>query len=137
MPLEKREIYNSSNGDRWFLARDREAKHVFIRHEANVPSGGQLTDIDIGEFLGEGRRNPEHQALLHLIAEHFLTAATMGREIRSSRERNVSTTNRLLIPAHAVVSPDDIVNSGVPHASAISHAEPEGPSARCATEDEQ
>jgi hypothetical protein len=40
---------------------------VFIRHEANVPSGGKGTDIDIGEFLNSGQRNPEHQALLQLI----------------------------------------------------------------------
>jgi hypothetical protein len=45
-------------------SRDRER---FVRHEANVPSGGKQTDIDIGEFLSEGQRNPEHQALLRLI----------------------------------------------------------------------
>jgi len=40
---------------------------VVIRHEANVPSGGTRTDIDIGEFLSSGQRNPEHQTLLRLI----------------------------------------------------------------------
>jgi len=40
---------------------------VFVRHEANIPSGGKRTDIDIGEFLSRGQRNPEHQALLRLI----------------------------------------------------------------------
>jgi hypothetical protein len=40
---------------------------VFVRHEANIPSGGQVTDIDIGAFLSAGRANPEHQALLRLI----------------------------------------------------------------------
>ena len=67
MPTEKRELYSSPNGDRWFLARAPETGTLFVRHEANVPSGGQVTDIDIGAFLGEGPRNPEHQALLHLI----------------------------------------------------------------------
>ena len=38
-----------------------------VRHEANVPSGGKRTDIDIGDFLSSGQRNPEHQALLRLI----------------------------------------------------------------------
>jgi hypothetical protein len=42
------------------------AGSVFVRHEGNVPSGGRLTDIDIGAFLSAGR-NPQHQALLHLI----------------------------------------------------------------------
>ena len=67
MQIEKRELYRSSNGDRWFLAREPETGRLFVRHEANFPSGGQVTDIDVGAFLGEGRHHPEHQALLHLI----------------------------------------------------------------------
>jgi hypothetical protein len=65
--LEKRELYSSPNGDRWFLSRDPATGRVFVRHEANVPSGGQVTDIDIGAFLSRGVYNPEHQALLRLI----------------------------------------------------------------------
>jgi hypothetical protein len=52
---------------RWFLARDPETGRLFVRHEANIPSGGQVTDLDIGAFLSGGQRNPEHQALLRLI----------------------------------------------------------------------
>jgi hypothetical protein len=66
MPLERRELYRSPNGDRWFLSRDPATGNVFVRHEANVPSGGHLTDIDIDAFLSAGQ-NPEHQALSHLI----------------------------------------------------------------------
>ena len=65
--MPTRELYSSPNGDRWFLAHDAAAGRVFIRHEANVPSGGQSTDIDIGTFLHRGSRSPEQQALLHLI----------------------------------------------------------------------
>ena len=60
-------LYNSPNGDRWLLKRDPASGDVFVRHEANVPSGGKRTDIDIGEFLSTGQRNPEQQALLRLI----------------------------------------------------------------------
>jgi hypothetical protein len=67
MSVETRELYSSPNGDRWFLGRDPAMGRVFVRHEANAPSGGQSTDIDIGTFLNRGPRNPEHQALLHLI----------------------------------------------------------------------
>lgn len=67
MRLEMIELYSSPNGDRWFLARDPATGRVFVRHKANIPSGGQVTDIDIGAFLNQGRANPEHQALLHLI----------------------------------------------------------------------
>lgn len=65
MPVETRELYGSANGDRWLLGRD--AGRVFVRHEANAASGGQVTDIDIGDFLSRGAQSPEHQALLHLI----------------------------------------------------------------------
>ena len=40
----------------------------FVRHEPNAPSGGHQSDIDIGTFLTRGPLNPEHQALLRLIA---------------------------------------------------------------------
>jgi hypothetical protein len=67
MSIETRELYSSTNGDRWFLAHEAVTGRVFIKHEANVPSGGQETDIDIGEFLRRGGQGPEHQALLRLI----------------------------------------------------------------------
>jgi hypothetical protein len=40
------ELYRSPNGDIWFLGRDPAKGAAFVRHEANVPSGGQVTDID-------------------------------------------------------------------------------------------
>ena len=67
MPLEMRELYVSPNGDRWYLARDHPVERVFVRHVANPPSGGQITDIEIGRFLGPDRNGPEHQALFRLI----------------------------------------------------------------------
>jgi hypothetical protein len=66
MPAQKRELYSSPNGDRWFLACEPEGS-PFIEHVANAPSGGKVTDIEIGAFLSGGRRNPEHQALSRLI----------------------------------------------------------------------
>ena len=67
MPISKRELYSSANGDVWFLARESETGNVFIRHEANRSSGGRVTDIDIGAFLSAGQRHPQHEALLRLI----------------------------------------------------------------------
>ena len=67
MPLEMRALYGSANGHRWFLARDPERGRIFIRHEANLPSGGQITDVEIGEFLCREPQGPEHQQLLRLI----------------------------------------------------------------------
>ena len=41
---EPRQLYRSPNGDSWFLARDPETGSAFVRHQANAPSGGQVTD---------------------------------------------------------------------------------------------
>jgi len=67
MTIQRRELYRSSNGDRWLLARDIESGEVFVRHEANLASGGQRTHIGIGAFLSQGGHGPEHQELLRLI----------------------------------------------------------------------
>ena len=67
LEIEARELYSSLNGDRWLLARHPATGDVFVRHEPNAPSGGRFTRIEIGAFLGPLPRNPEHQALLHLI----------------------------------------------------------------------
>jgi hypothetical protein len=61
----QRKIYQSSNGDSWWLCRDQNG-HVLILHEG---SGGHATHIGIGEFLRTGNVGPEHQSLLRLIGE--------------------------------------------------------------------
>jgi hypothetical protein len=67
MGLQTRELYRSQNGDCWYLCRDPDGARVFIRHQANLPSGGLVSDLEIGAFLSRGALNPEHQALLELI----------------------------------------------------------------------
>lgn len=67
MGIETRNLYRSSSGDRWRLARATDTGRVFVRHEANLPSGGRVTEIEIGAFLGTDGRGPEHQELLRLI----------------------------------------------------------------------
>ena len=67
MAIEARRLYRSPNGDRWHLARDAASGRVFIRHEANEPSGGQVTEIEIGDFLTSGGNGPQHAELLRLI----------------------------------------------------------------------
>ena len=60
-----RKLYESPNGDRWYLIRDPSGA-VFVRHEANVASGGHVQHIEIGPFLASGN-GPEQQELMHLI----------------------------------------------------------------------
>src|SRR5260370_38368284 len=65
--VRTREIYRSPNGDRWLLARDADIGRVFVRHEPNLPSGGQPAAIEIGAFLIAAASRPENQKLLPLI----------------------------------------------------------------------
>jgi hypothetical protein len=64
---QQRKIYQSENGDSWWLCRD--ANGVCVLHEANLPSGGTVTKIDLAQFLAGGRNPPEKQALVALIGE--------------------------------------------------------------------
>jgi hypothetical protein len=68
MAVRTREIYRSApNGDRWLLGRDPDTGRVFVRHEPNLPSGGQVADIELGAFLIAAGSGPEKQELLRLI----------------------------------------------------------------------
>jgi hypothetical protein len=60
-----RKLYESPNGDRWYLVRDSTGA-VFVRHEANVASGGHIEHIEVGAFLTSGQ-GPEQQELMRLI----------------------------------------------------------------------
>ena len=60
-----RKLYESANGDRWYLIRDH-AGAVFVRHEANAASGGHVAHIALAAFLNSGQ-GPEQQELLRLI----------------------------------------------------------------------
>jgi hypothetical protein len=60
-----RELYSSPNGDRWHLCKDASGR-VFVLHQANVPSGGQTSQIELRDFLARGY-GPEQQALLQMI----------------------------------------------------------------------
>jgi hypothetical protein len=62
-----RKLYTSSSDDRWYLVCDPATAAVFIRHEANLASGGAVAHIELAEFLTAGR-GPEQQELLRLIA---------------------------------------------------------------------
>jgi hypothetical protein len=68
---EARQLYRSPNGDSWFLAHDPATGAAVVRHQANAPSRGHVTDIELGAFLS-GPRNPEHEALLGLIGASIL-----------------------------------------------------------------
>ena len=68
---ELKQLYRSPNGDIWSLAHDHATGTAFVRHQANAPSGGQVSDIELGAFLSASG-SPEHEALLRLIGASIL-----------------------------------------------------------------
>ena len=60
-----RKLYESPSGDRWYLIRDPSGE-VFVRHEANVASGGHVEHVEVAAFLSSGG-GPEQQELMRLI----------------------------------------------------------------------
>jgi len=63
MALLVRDLYHSANGDRWQLMREAGSERVFVRHQANLPSGGQVTEFAVEDFLRPDSAGPEHLAL--------------------------------------------------------------------------
>jgi hypothetical protein len=63
--IRTKELYSSPNGDRWYLCREGSGQ-LFIAHHANLPSGGQISRIELADFLSRGC-GPEQQSLLQLI----------------------------------------------------------------------
>ncbi len=62
-----REFASSSNGDRWFLGRDEATGIAHVVHQANQPSGGAVSQIELGAFLNRGPSAPEMLGLLKMI----------------------------------------------------------------------
>jgi hypothetical protein len=85
-PTEIRHLYRSPNGDSWFLVCDPATRLPFVRHEANLPSGGQVTDIEISAFLSQPL-HPEHEALLRLIGAAIFGSSLTGPGASERRAR--------------------------------------------------
>jgi hypothetical protein len=64
-----REIYASSNGDRWLLVGDRINRDLFVRHIPVAASGGRSSEMDLGTFLSGNPGSPQHQRLLQMLWE--------------------------------------------------------------------
>lgn len=60
-------FYSSSNGDRWRLVEDDETGLQQVRHEPNLSSGGQATDVRTPEFLSRSSATPQGMALRRLL----------------------------------------------------------------------
>jgi hypothetical protein len=86
------QLYRSPNGDTWCLARDPMTGLAFVRHQANAASGGQVTDIEIGDFLS-GPLHPEQEVLLRVIGASIVDpqcAAVEDEQPTANAEREWS-----------------------------------------------
>ena len=79
------QLYRSPSGDVWFLARDPMTGLAFVRYQANAASGGQVTDVEIGDFLS-GPLHPEQEALLRVIGASIVAPRTAEVEDEPSAE---------------------------------------------------
>ena len=78
MTLEINELYSSPNGDVWRLIRNNDTGRVVVRHQANLASGGSVTESDVADFLRSTARGaPEHQAALR-AAESWVEPPQQG-----------------------------------------------------------
>ncbi len=78
MAVSTETFYSSSNGDRWRLLHDDATGDYRIRHEPNLASGGQASDIAVAEFLSRSGTSPQAEALQALLAKRG--AAETGEE---------------------------------------------------------
>jgi hypothetical protein len=60
-------FYRSSNGDRWLLSHDDETGSYLVRHEPNLSSGGQATEMPVPTFLAGSGTSPQARALRTLL----------------------------------------------------------------------
>jgi hypothetical protein len=59
-------VFQSGNGDLWYLGRDPTSGARTVKHVANPESGGHVSYTEIESFLLNGAA-PEHQAFRQLI----------------------------------------------------------------------
>ena len=85
---QTRELYSSPNGDYWHLCKDA-SDRVFVLHQANIPSGGQTSRLDLADFLTRGY-GPEQQALYQMIGS--LIESTPGELLTGEGDPGLALT---------------------------------------------
>src|ERR1700728_4122730 len=77
-------IYESSNGDKWYLCEDPNTRLPAVKHVANLQSGGHVAFADIETFLSSGE-GPEHQAFRELLNRNYSTTVLIVYDIHQER----------------------------------------------------
>jgi hypothetical protein len=61
-------IYESPNGDRWYLAAEAHPERMLVRHQPNLTSGRRSTFFEVDEFLAQAP-HPQQEALRRLLGK--------------------------------------------------------------------
>jgi hypothetical protein len=69
MSKSGRLVYESSNGDRWFLAGDGPSGGPVVWHVPNAASGGKSSFVALDAFLARDEGSPQRHAMMQLIAK--------------------------------------------------------------------
>src|SRR5947209_2841253 len=91
-----KELYDSPNGDRWFLKRDVSGK-LFVSHHPNIASGGLASEVEVETFLARSGRGPEHQALVEALSRLQALNSAEGDQIQEElSEEATENLSRML-----------------------------------------
>jgi hypothetical protein len=71
-------FYSSSNGDRWQLVHDGETGRYVVRHEPNLSSGGEVSELAVPVFLARSGTSPQATALRELQHKQGAADANAG-----------------------------------------------------------
>src|ERR1700761_8348683 len=78
-------VYESSNGDVWYLCEHPATGLPAIKHVANSPSGGRVSYLDVEGFLSRGH-GPEHDALRDLIKRYRFSTYLIAYDFHLKEE---------------------------------------------------
>jgi hypothetical protein len=77
-------LYESSNGDSWWLTKDPATGGQAVLHRPNPQSGGRESMIEVEKFLSTGADGPEHQAVRRSIEANPLATLLIAYDIHPS-----------------------------------------------------
>jgi hypothetical protein len=77
-------VYESSNGDIWFLCESPSSGLPAVKHAANPTSGGHVSYFEVESFL-VGGNGPEHEALRRLLKQDHLSTILIACDIHSEQ----------------------------------------------------
>jgi hypothetical protein len=83
-PISENLIYESSNGDLWYLGQDPATGSRAVKHVANPQSGGHVSYLEIDSFLSGGH-GPEHRAFRHLMEAEGSATVLIAYDIHPAR----------------------------------------------------